>query len=175
MAGVSATVNGIAAPLYFVSQLQLNIQIPYETATGTAFLAVSNNGQVATYSFPVSASAPGLFTLDQSGSGPITPNPGGNRGQIYTLFVTGAGQVSPPVATGAGPAGAQVPVPRLAVSVTIGGVAAHLEYVGIPVWSVGTVQINFTVPPDAPLGVEPVVVTVGSSSSAAAATFTVLP
>ena len=48
MAGVSATVNGIAAPLYYVSPLQLNIQIPYETATGTALLAVSNNGQVAT-------------------------------------------------------------------------------------------------------------------------------
>jgi uncharacterized protein (TIGR03437 family) len=173
LAGVSATVNGVPAPLYFVSPLQLNIQIPYETATGTALLAVSNNGQVATYSFPVSASAPGLYTADQSGSGPITLNPSGNRGQIYTLFVTGVGDVSPPVSTGAGPAGAQVPVPLLAVSVTIGGVAASLQYLGIPSWSVGTLQVNFTVPPNAPLGVQSVVVTVGSASSPAAATFTV--
>jgi uncharacterized protein (TIGR03437 family) len=48
-----------------------------------------------------------------------------------------------------------------------------LEYVGIPVWSVGTLQINFTVPQNAPLGVEPVVVKIGSATSAAAATFTV--
>jgi uncharacterized protein (TIGR03437 family) len=165
MAGVSATVNGIAAPLYYVSPGQLNIQVPYETATGTALLAVSNNGQVATYSFPVSASAPGIYL--QSGS-VITPNAGGSRGQIYTLFVTGAGEVSPQVATGAGPTGNQVPVPLLGVSMTIGGVTAHTEYVGIPSWSVGTLQINFTVPSNAPLGLQPVVVTVGSASSAAA-------
>ena len=172
MAGASATVNGVAAPLYYVSPQQLNIQIPYETATGTALLAVSNNGQVASYSFPVSISAPGIYL--QSGNA-ITPNASGSRGQIYTLFITGAGEVSPPVSTGAGPIGAQVPVPLLAVSMTIGGVAVPAQemwYVGIPSWSVGTLQINFTVPPTAPLGLQPVVVTVGSAASAAAA-FTV--
>ena len=174
LGGVSATVNGIAAPLLYVSPTQLNIQIPYETATGTALLAVSSNGLVATYSFSVSASAPGLFTQNQQGTGPITATSSGDRGQAFALYVTGAGEVSPPIATGAVPTGTQVPVPLLAVSVTIGGVAAHLDYVGIPSWSVGTLQINFTVPPNAPLGVQLVVVTVGSASSPGAATFTVL-
>jgi uncharacterized protein (TIGR03437 family) len=174
LAGVSVTVNGIAAPLLYVSPTQLNIQIPYETATGTALLAVTNNnGQVATYSFQVSASAPGLFTQNQQGTGPITATSSGGRGQEFALYVTGAGEVSPPIATGAVPTGTQVPVPLLAVSVTVGGVAAHLDYVGLPSWSVGTLQVNFTVPPNAPLGVQPVVVTVGSASSPAAATFTV--
>jgi uncharacterized protein (TIGR03437 family) len=174
LAGVSATVNGIAAPLYFVSTGQLNIQIPYETATGTALLAVNNNGQVATYSFPVSPSAPGIYLV--APGGPIVPNASGNRGQIYTLFLTGAGEVSPLVSTGAAPTGSQVPVPLLSVSMTIGGVAVPAQdmmYVGIPSWSVGTVQINFTVPQSAPLGLQPVVVTVGSAASAAA-NFTVL-
>jgi uncharacterized protein (TIGR03437 family) len=52
--------------------------------------------------------------------------------------------------------------------VTVGGVAAQTNYVGIPSWSVGTLQINFTVPQNAPLGLQPVVVTVGSAASAAA-------
>ena len=173
LGGVSATVNGIAAPLLYVSPTQLNIQIPYETATGTALLAISSNGLVATYSFSVSASAPGLFTQNQQGTGPITATSSGGRGQAFALYVTGAGEVSPPIATGAVPTGTQVPVPLLAVSVTVGGVAAHLDYVGLPSWSVGTLQINFTVPSNAPLGVQPVVVTVGSASSPAAATFTV--
>jgi uncharacterized protein (TIGR03437 family) len=165
MAGISATVNGVAAPLYYVSPGQLNIQIPYETATGTALLAVSNNGQVSTYSFPVSVSAPGIYM----GSGnAIVPSSSGSRGQEYTLFITGAGEVSPQIATGAAPAGALVPVPLLPVSMTIGGVAAQTDFVGIPGWSVGTLQINFMVPPNAPLGLEPVVVTVGSAASAAA-------
>ncbi len=34
MAGVAATVNGVAAPLYYVSPSQMNLQIPYETAAG---------------------------------------------------------------------------------------------------------------------------------------------
>jgi uncharacterized protein (TIGR03437 family) len=173
MAGVSATVNGVAAPLLYVGPIQLNLQIPYETATGTALLAVSNNGLVATYSFPVSASAPGLFTQNQQGTGPVTATSSGGRGQEFALYVTGAGEVSPPIATGAVPTGTQVPAPLLPVSVTVGGVAAHLDYVGLPSWSVGTLQINFTVPPNAPLGSQPLVVTVGSASSPGAATFTV--
>jgi uncharacterized protein (TIGR03437 family) len=165
LGGVSATVNGIAAPLYYVSPGQLNIQLPYETTTGTALLAVVNNGQLATYSFPVTASAPGIYLGPTSA---ITPNVSGSRGQEYILFVTGAGEVSPPIATGAAPTGSQVPVPLLNVSMTIGGIAAPLDYVGIPSWSVGTLQINFTVPPTAPLGLQPVVVAVGSATSAAA-------
>jgi uncharacterized protein (TIGR03437 family) len=54
---------------------------------------------------------------------------------------------------------------------TIGGVTVPpqgMTYVGIPSWSVGTLQVNFTVPQNAPLGVDPVVVTVGSAASAAA-------
>jgi uncharacterized protein (TIGR03437 family) len=174
MAGVSATVNGIAAPLYYISQGQLNIQIPYETAPGAAVLAVTNNGQLATYSFPVSAAAPGIYLATPGGS--IVPNASGIRGQTYTLFITGAGEVSPAVSTGAAPTGNQVPVPVLPVSMTIGGVALspqEMSYIGIPSWSVGTLQINFTVPQNAPLGVDPVVVTVGSAASAAAS-FTVL-
>jgi uncharacterized protein (TIGR03437 family) len=173
MGGVSATVNGIAAPLLYVSPSQLNIQIPYETTTGTALLAVSNNGLVATNSFSVSPSAPGLFTQNQQGTGPITATSSGGRGQQFALYVTGAGEVSPPIANGAVPTGTQVPVPLLPVSVTVGGVAATLDYVGLPSWSVGTLQVNFTVPPNAPLGPQPVVVTVGTASSPVAVTFTV--
>jgi uncharacterized protein (TIGR03437 family) len=173
LGGVSATVNGIAAPLLYVSPTQLNIQIPYETAIGTALLAVSNNGLVATNSFTVSASAPGLFTQNQSGTGPIAATSSGGRGQQFALYVTGAGEVSPPIANGVVPTGSQVPAPLLPVSVTVGGVAATLDYVGLPSWSVGTLQVNFTVPPNAPLGPQPVVVTVGTASSPVAVTFTV--
>src|SRR5262249_22041173 len=39
--GVSATVNGIAAPLYFVSDAQVNLQVPYEAGIGPAVLAIN--------------------------------------------------------------------------------------------------------------------------------------
>ncbi len=63
MAGVGAAVNGVAAPLYYVSPGQLNLQIPYETAVnGTATLQINNNGQAASQTFPVATAAPGVFT-----------------------------------------------------------------------------------------------------------------
>jgi len=51
---------------------------------------------------------------------------------------------------------------------TIGGAEALLSYVGIPSWSIGTVQVNFTVPSSAALGAQPVVVYVGEAASESA-------
>ena len=42
------SVNGVAAPLDYVSPGQLNIQIPYEVGAGPAVLGVNVNGAVGT-------------------------------------------------------------------------------------------------------------------------------
>jgi uncharacterized protein (TIGR03437 family) len=179
MQGVSVTVNGVPAPLKYVSPLQINFQIPYETGAGTAVLGVNNYGQVASYSFQVAPSGPGIFPgafIDPTGAA-VTSAPCGG---ILTLFITGDGDASPPIATGAPPpAGtplASLSAPRLPVTVTVGGVPAATPYlfIGVPTWSVGVTQINFIIPPDAPLGPQPVVVTVGGVASAPA-TLTVTP
>ncbi len=66
MAGASATVNGVAAPLWFVSPGQINLQIPYETAAGPAVLGIDNGGQVASWPFSVAPAAPGIFAYNGS-------------------------------------------------------------------------------------------------------------
>ena len=169
LAGTHVTVNGISAPLYYVSATQLNVQIPYETAAGTATLTVNNNGRSANYAFQVAATAPGIFTFDGGAPVPFTT---AAHGQVLTMYMTGAGAVTPAVATGSTPAAgtslANLPKPAGKLSVTVGGVAAALNFVGIPTWSVGVVQINYTVPASAPPGLQPVVVTVGTAESAAA-------
>ena len=99
---VSVTVNGVAAPLYYISPTQLNVQIPYETpASGKVTLSVSNNGQTASTTIQMSAAAPGIFF--DSGSGAIVPTATATRGQTIALYLTGAGAVQPSVATGAAP------------------------------------------------------------------------
>jgi uncharacterized protein (TIGR03437 family) len=55
-----------------------------------------------------------------------------------------------------------LPKPRLAVTVTVGGIAATTTFVGIPSGLVGVTQINFTIPAGVPSGPQPVVVTVGT-------------
>jgi uncharacterized protein (TIGR03437 family) len=49
--------------------------------------------------------------------------------------------------------------------VTVGGVPAQVPFSGITPGFVGATQINFTVPPAAPSGPQPVVVTVGGVAS----------
>jgi uncharacterized protein (TIGR03437 family) len=171
LAGASATVNGVAAPFYYASSSQLNIQIPYETGIGPAVLGVNNNGQVASYVFMVAASAPGIFT-DPNHPSALLPYASGNRGDTLLIFITGEGQVSPGLTTGASPFIATplslLPQPTLPVAVTVGGVPAQIAFAGIPSGLAGATQINFVIPANAPLGVQPVVVTVGGIASPAA-------
>ena len=168
LAGVSASVNGVPAPLYFVSHGQINLQVPYETGAGTAVLGVNNNGKVASLTFPVSAAGPGMFT-DPYQPGALVPYSTGKRGDTLLAFITGEGLVSPVLATGASPFAATplslLPQPLLPVAVTVGGVPARIAFAAIPPGLAGATQINFVVPDNAPLGVEPVVVTVGGVAS----------
>jgi uncharacterized protein (TIGR03437 family) len=59
----------------------------------------------------------------------------------------------------------QLPKPLLPSSVTIGGQNATIAFIGIPSGLVGVTQVNFTVPASTPVGVQPVVVTIGKGSS----------
>lgn len=167
MAGVSAYVNSVPAPLYYVSPTQLNIQIPYETQPGSATLEVDTPYETSQITIQVAATAPGIFTLPD---GSVTPSNHGSRGSTYTLFITGDGQVTPTVATGSMPSPRRTPKPNAPVTLTIGGVdaTAGITYLGIPSWSVGVTQINFTVPQNVPVGQQQVVVTVGGVASAPA-------
>jgi uncharacterized protein (TIGR03437 family) len=165
LAGVSATVNGVAAPLYYVSPVQIDVQIPYETGAGPAVLAINNNGQVATSVFTVAVTAPGLYpSAFDNTTGKMVPSAA--PGKSLLLFMTGEGDVTPTLATGATPAlnsnPSNYPAPRLPVAVTVGGVAAKVTFQGVPNGLAGGTQINFTVPAGAPLGAQQVIVTVGT-------------
>ncbi|HWD00602.1 MAG TPA: protease pro-enzyme activation domain-containing protein [Candidatus Sulfopaludibacter sp.] len=170
ISGLSATVNGIAAPLWYISPGQLNIQIPYEVASGTsATLTVNNNGQTASAVLPISVTAPAIFTDTANG---LVPYASGARGSVMTLYATGAGLVSPAIATGAAPSSGTavslLPAPLQSTTVTVGGVSAPVSFVGIPSGVVGVLQINFQVPTNVAAGSQPVVVTIGTVASKAA-------
>ena len=168
MQGVSATVNGVAAPLYYVSPTQINLQIPYETGAGTAVLGVNNNGKVASFVFNTSVTAPGIYVAN----GNLVPIASGKPGDVLVLFMTGEGDVTPALFTGSSPAAGtavdKLPQPRFYVAVTVGGIDAAIQFEGIPTLLVGTTQINFVIPANVAPGVQPVVVTSNGVSSPAA-------
>jgi uncharacterized protein (TIGR03437 family) len=170
MDGVAATVNGVAAPLYYTAPGQLNIQIPYEAGAGPAVLGINNHGQIAGFQFQITPSAPAIST---DGNGNVFPGIlSANRiaqGQVASMYMTGDGDVTPTLATGATPATgtalASLPKTRLPVTVTVGGVQAFLQFIGVTPGVVGLTQVNFIVPGSVPAGVQPVVVTVGGVAS----------
>jgi uncharacterized protein (TIGR03437 family) len=166
LSGVSATVNGVSAPVFAIAPDQVNVQIPYETGLGTAVLAVNNNGKVASYSVPVAAAAPGIFpTLLNATTGERNS---AHPGDVMTIYITGAGDLIPSLATGAAPSpisAGNLPRPRLPLIVSVGGSTAQVSFVGNTTGSVGVLQINFTVPADVQAGTQPLVVSIGGSAS----------
>jgi len=168
LAGSSATVNGVPAPYYYASYGQANIQIPYETAPGDAVLTITGwSGQTFNYAFQVQPAAPGIFVDPRNGA-PV-PSESKSPGKTAVLYITGDGLLKPALATGASPASGtpldQLPKPQLPVTVTVANIPAKIAFIGITPGIVGATQINYVIPTNAPLGVQPVVVTVGGVSS----------
>ncbi|HTS78852.1 MAG TPA: protease pro-enzyme activation domain-containing protein [Bryobacteraceae bacterium] len=165
-AGVSVTVNGLAAPVLYASPGFLNIQVPYAAGAGPAVVTVNNNGQVAGMQFTMAPSAPGVFA---DAEGNLVPTASIPQGGIATLYMTGAGEISPALKTAysepATVSAASLPKPVLPLSVTIGNVPVFLEFVGLAPTLVGTTVVNFLVPSSVPMGTQPLVVTVNGVAS----------
>jgi uncharacterized protein (TIGR03437 family) len=161
---VTATVNGSAAPLLYVSPNQINLQIPYEVGAGPAVLGINNNGQVAGYALTVTASAPAIYT---DGHGALAGNPTAAPGAIATLYFNGGGEVTPTLKTAYyAPAAPTVISTALPLSVTVGGVPALIQYAGLAPSDIATGQVNFYIPAATAGGPQAVVLTVGGVASA---------
>jgi uncharacterized protein (TIGR03437 family) len=164
--GVTATVNGLAAPVVRTRPEVVDIQVPYEAGAGPAVVGINNNGQIAGYEFQIAPAAPGIIT---DGNGNVAPISTVEAGGYLTLFVTGIGDVSPSLKTAFSPSSttnaASLPRPLLPLSVTVGGVPAFVSFAGIASGLLGTGQVNVLVPATVPLGTQRVVVTVGGAAS----------
>ena len=173
-AGVSVTVNGLNAPVLFVSPTQVNFQVPWETTVGsTAVVALSVNGVGSnSVTAPITTAAPGLFIY---GSGravvqnsDFSLNTSGNpakEGSTIMVYLTGSGPVSPPV--GDGDPGLSNPLSRAtsSYSAKIGSASAQATFAGLAPGFVGLVQMNIVVPTGLSAGDYPLTVTIAGQTS----------
>jgi len=143
----------------YASSTQLNILVPFEAGAGPAVLGINNNGEIAGFHFQIAPAAPGVYDG-------IKPT---KRGDIATLYLTGAGDVTLSQRTFFSPSPttppSSLPKPYLPVSVTVGGVPALLQFLGHAPGLFGLTQINVIVPPSVAPGAQPVVVTIGGVPS----------
>ncbi|MBI3934441.1 MAG: hypothetical protein HY316_07085 [Acidobacteria bacterium] len=183
--GLLVHVGGIAAPVYAVTNSQINFQVPWElTGSSQNFLVVTVDGNTTSpVSIPVATFAPGIFSADASGTGqgailiantaflaaPEGMFPGSrpvSRGDFISIYATGLGPVTnqPPTGVNASsnPASLTITLP----TVTIGGVTLPAEFSGLAPDFFGLYQVNARVPQGISAGTAiPITVNIGGTSS----------
>jgi uncharacterized protein (TIGR03437 family) len=188
LAGARMLVNGVAAPLFYVSPGVINAQFPVElTGITTASVQVEVQSASGTVTSPaitvtVAPYSPGIFTIDQNGIGPgliyrasdssrICP-PGRSDcaanpavpGEVVSFYMTGLGAVNGSWVSGqaAQSASSTVTTP----SVTVGGAQAQVLFSGLSELSVGLYQVDVILPATLAAGDSvPLSVSIGGTAS----------
>ena len=172
IADTSVTVNGIVAPVLFVSPGQINAQVPWEVVAGSATVVVRAQGSAsAKFNITVHAAAPGLFTNLQGEAAAINADGSVNSaqhpapaGSFVSVFFTGQGPVAKPVDDGATPPAGQIVASTMKASATIGGAAAEVQFAGLSPLFPGVAQLNVKVP-TLSSGNHPLILTIGGKAS----------
>ena len=169
LGGSSFQVGQQDAPLFMTSCGQVNLQIPWESV-GQAHVPVTATvgGLVSTEeTATVVPFAPGIFSMNQAGSGQgavqIAPtnqlaaplSSGGRpvkRHEYIAIFCTGLGPVSNQPATGAPALSGPLSVTSTLPLVTIGDSLALVTFSGLAPGLAGIYQVNAIVPDTTPIG-----------------------
>ncbi|HML16369.1 MAG TPA: hypothetical protein VK419_05060 [Bryobacteraceae bacterium] len=173
--GVTVSVNGVNAPILYLSPALINFQVPYETAAGSASILVNTGAATSnTATVPVLAALPGIFVLP---TGPAvenlvngayslnTPQNPAAVGSTIVVYLTGLGAVSPAVADGAVTPASGLTSATASASATIGSATANVSFTGLTPGSFGLGQMNIQVPASLAPGSYPLVVTVNGQTS----------
>ena len=173
--GVSVLINGLPAPVYYVSPTQLDVQVPLaQINTSPATVVVTHDGQASsTVKVKLEGSNPALFTYSAGGltfaaavavstgivvgdpsvePGTATVHPG-DYVELYvnSMLPAKSGIINPPNTLQTFP------------TVTIGGVNAPVSYAGLV--SPGLIQVNIQIPQTAATGNQQVLVTYNAVTS----------
>jgi uncharacterized protein (TIGR03118 family) len=183
--GVTVTINGEPAYIYYISPVQINVLTPTDMpASGQVMFQVSNSTlsgnlvNVTALTF-----APALFLADVPGHlaathangafiGSATSTPAGTPaapGEVIVLYGNGFGATNPKAVNGEVQSVA-APLVETPV-ITIGGANATVAFAGLT--AAGLYQFNVTVPSPLPDGDATVVAKIGGVSSPTPALITI--
>jgi uncharacterized protein (TIGR03437 family) len=172
--GVTVTIGGVKAPLYAAFRNQINVQVPFEVATGQQPVVVTTAaGASNTFNANVAAVSPANFDLDGKGLAAVLKNAdyslvtATNRvkaGDVILLYLTGLGQTTPSMKTGELVAGDALRNTGT-VTATIGGANATVVYSIASPGAAGLYQVALTVPSGVTGNAMPIVVTINGVKS----------
>ena len=175
LGGTSVTMNGVLAPLYAVTDGQINAQVPFEAlptgqTSGTVAVVVQTSSQKSSpQNFQVVSIAPGLFSIAGNGLGLANvSNPDGSLtapsgsvpgypahpstpGNTIVLLATGLGPTDSSIASGASSSDKLRNTSTLP-SILIGGIPARVVFSGLSPQFPAVNQINVELPAGVPSG-----------------------
>jgi uncharacterized protein (TIGR03437 family) len=193
LGGETLSIAGVAAPQFFASRDQLNVQIPWETPLGTANAVLSLGSNSTSGQVQVVEYLPGIFTANGSGQGQgivvhansatlVAPTGAygasypAAQGEVVTMYATGLGPVDHQPVTGQATPESPLAQTTTLPTVTVGDIASKVSFSGLSPGLVGLYQVNFQVPPTAPPGnYVPVVLSIGGAVSNAVTLAVVIP
>ena len=166
LGGVSVTVNGRPASLFFVSPQQINALVPFNLPEDYATIQVINNG---VSSNPVTVytnnTSPAVFTVPPNGVSAaaalhsdftlVSANSPAKPGETILVYLTGLGTVSPAVQDGA--AGPSSPLSNTTSAVRVffaNNAEGAVSFSGLAPGFAGLYQINVKLPATAQPGVQ---------------------
>jgi uncharacterized protein (TIGR03437 family) len=170
LGGVKVLVNGMAAPIYFVSASQIDFVMPWATIGASATIQVVTADGTSNMVSATVQTAPQIFTTNQQGSGQgavliagsstiVAPSgmfPGSRpaaKGEYISIYTTGLGAVQNQPADGAPAAGLSPAVAQPVVNIGCAGAnqsialcPAPVQFAGLAPGFVGLYQVNVQIP-----------------------------
>jgi uncharacterized protein (TIGR03437 family) len=173
------TVNGVPVPVLFVSQQQINGQLPFNV-DGSAVMTLKTPGGISDdFHFSILPAAPSIFRSGTAGPDSglatvirasnndfVTPSNPIHPKDTITIYGTGLGRTFPAVDTGLPAPDDPVPAAVIPPLVTLGGATLDVTFAGLSPGEVGVYQINASVPAGVPDGMDiPLVISQAGSST----------
>jgi uncharacterized protein (TIGR03437 family) len=162
-----AQVGDSQAPFYYLSNYQLNVQIPAELVASQQLpmLLSVNNALTLPITLDIVPAAPGVLSAFDGPTPPSVQNGAhivaqhlngsrvtsahpGNPGEYLVMYLAGLGTTNPPVPSGhpAPAAPATLAAVTLAPTVTVDNLPSNVYFAGLAPTFVGLYQIDFQVP-----------------------------
>ncbi|MFN7922649.1 MAG: hypothetical protein U0Q16_21270 [Bryobacteraceae bacterium] len=150
------TVNGVPAPMMFVSPAQINAQIPYQVDGNVTVILRTPGGISDNFNLLVRPTAPSVFrspqdpavsmvVRDKNGELATLSNPL-HRGDRFTIYLTGMGRTNPPIEAGVPAPGSPLLPVLTAPVVRMGGDTLDVTFAGLSPGQIGVYRIDSAVP-----------------------------
>jgi uncharacterized protein (TIGR03437 family) len=157
LGNVQVLINGVAAPIYYVTPGQISVISPASIPGPLAQIQVINNGVPSnTVTVPLNVTAPGVFTIENNGIGhaaalhgnltPVTENSPAAPGETIAVYLNGLGAVFPTVPDGAQAPNSPLSTTTNTITAAIGGTTASVSFAGLAPGYAALYQVNVTVP-----------------------------